>query len=208
MRSQRAYVKQLKAGEGLPDDVMSAKARYLSTLHQYQGFSKKMELPEQMERVYVDGLGKIINSSRQVTNSSKSGIIRTYRNKMVAGKFPTSDGEIKDVLSNELSGVKMLSTPKYNGRIRSQGLTECEMYPWGQFKSIKKIEIGRQVNGTRECLIDTILHEQLEAKIVSMKDKSDFYGKLFSSGDQEIHKYIDRVIKRFFKGKGWNYELG
>lgn len=64
MRSQRAHIKQLKAGEGSPDDIMTAQARYLSTLHQYQGFSKIMRLPEQMERVYMDGLGRVVPGRR------------------------------------------------------------------------------------------------------------------------------------------------
>lgn len=59
MRAQRAKVKQLQQGGADPNDIMAAKARYLNTLHQYQRFSKKMEIPEQMERVYMDGLGRI-----------------------------------------------------------------------------------------------------------------------------------------------------
>ena len=59
MRAQRAKVKQLQQGGADPDNIMAAKARYLNTLHQYQGFSKKMGIPEQMERVYMDGLGRI-----------------------------------------------------------------------------------------------------------------------------------------------------
>lgn len=207
MRKQRSDVRLLQQGKADSDEVMAAKSRYLNTLHQYQGFSKRAKLPEQMERVYMDGLGKVINNSKQVTNSSKSGIIKTYRSKMAAGKYPTSDATIKNVLSNELSGVKMLSTPQYNGRIRSQGITKYQEYPWGEFKKITGIEISKQVKNTRECLIDTILHEQLEAKIVSLKDENDFYRKLYSCSEEERHIYINRVIKRFFKGKGWNYGL-
>lgn len=59
MRAQRTKVRQLQQGDGSKDDILAAKARYLNTLHQYQAFSKKMELPEQMERVYMDGLGRV-----------------------------------------------------------------------------------------------------------------------------------------------------
>ena len=58
MRAQRAKVKQLQAGGAEQEDINSAKTRYLHTLKQYQGFSKKMKIPEQMERVYMDGLGR------------------------------------------------------------------------------------------------------------------------------------------------------
>lgn len=69
MRSQRAYVKQLQQGKASSDDVVAAKSRYLNTLHQYQGFSKKMRLPEQMERVYMDGLGRIAPGKKTYTKT-------------------------------------------------------------------------------------------------------------------------------------------
>ena len=52
-------MKGLQQGGASTDDVIAAKSRYLNTLHQYQNFSKKMKLPEQMERVYMDGLGRV-----------------------------------------------------------------------------------------------------------------------------------------------------
>lgn len=59
MRSQRAYAKHLQNGGASKDDVLAAKIRYLNTLHQYQRFSRAMKLKEQMERVYMDGLGRV-----------------------------------------------------------------------------------------------------------------------------------------------------
>lgn len=64
MRAQRAFVKALQRGGADKDDIMAAKTRYLHTLHQYQVFSKKMRLPEQMERVYMDGLGRVAPPNR------------------------------------------------------------------------------------------------------------------------------------------------
>lgn len=60
MRQQRAYAKQLMRGNGSEDDIAAAKNKYAQTLRQYHGFSRKMGLPEQMERVYMDGLGRIL----------------------------------------------------------------------------------------------------------------------------------------------------
>lgn len=70
MRAQRAKVKQLQQGGADPNDIIAAKARYLNTLHQYQEFSKKMEIPEQMERVYMDGLGRIVDGRRKESRIS------------------------------------------------------------------------------------------------------------------------------------------
>ena len=60
MRQQRAYAKQLMRGNGSADDIAAAKNKYAQTLRQYHRFSRKMGLPEQMERVYMDGLGRIL----------------------------------------------------------------------------------------------------------------------------------------------------
>ena len=79
MRSQRAYVKQLQQGGASEEDIIAARARYLNTLHQYQGFSKKMGIPEQMQRVYMDGLGRIVNGMflrKSIAGDLKSGKIK------------------------------------------------------------------------------------------------------------------------------------
>lgn len=67
MRAQRARVKQLKNGKAAEDDILAERTKYLNTLHQYQGFSKKMKLPEQMERVYMDGLGRVAPGRKTVS---------------------------------------------------------------------------------------------------------------------------------------------
>lgn len=64
MRKQRSDVKLLRSGKASQEEIMAAQSRYLQTLHQYKAFSKKMNLPEQMPRVYMDGLGRIAPSER------------------------------------------------------------------------------------------------------------------------------------------------
>lgn len=64
MRAQRANIKNLKQGNADLDTVIVAQARYLNTLNQYKDFSKMMKLPEQMERVYMDGLGRVVTDNR------------------------------------------------------------------------------------------------------------------------------------------------
>lgn len=59
MRAQRIQVKLLKSGKADDETIQAAQSKYLHTLRQYHGFSSKMGLPEQMERVYMDGLGRI-----------------------------------------------------------------------------------------------------------------------------------------------------
>lgn len=60
MRKQRSDIDLLKKGKASQLDIQAAQAKYLNTLREYQGFSKKMGLPEQMQRVYMDGLGRVL----------------------------------------------------------------------------------------------------------------------------------------------------
>jgi transcription elongation factor Elf1 len=59
MRSQRQKIKLLKGGNVTEDDLINVQAKYRSTMAQYKKFSEEMELPQQKERIYMDGLGKV-----------------------------------------------------------------------------------------------------------------------------------------------------
>ena len=107
MRAQRTKVRQLQQGDGSKDDILAAKARYLNTLHQYQAFSKKMELPEQMERVYMDGLGRVITDNR---------IKGMFPQKMVDNmqKDLNQYKRYKEVLGDSIGSLAKFGQVKYN----------------------------------------------------------------------------------------------
>lgn len=56
MRKTRQEIKLLKSGEAPGQEIILKKAKYQGQLQQYREFSKNMGLPEQMKRVYQDGL--------------------------------------------------------------------------------------------------------------------------------------------------------
>ena len=89
------------------DDILAAKARYLNALHQYQAFSKKMELPEQMERVYMDGLGRVITDNR---------IKGMFPQKMVDNmqKALNQYKRYKEVLGDSIGSLAKFGQMKYN----------------------------------------------------------------------------------------------
>lgn len=107
MRAQRTKVRQLQQGDGSNDDILAAKARYLNTLHQYQAFSRKMELPEQMERVYMDGLGRVITDNR---------IKGMFPQKMVDNmqKDLNQYKRYKEVLGDSIGSLAKFGQMKYN----------------------------------------------------------------------------------------------
>ena len=60
MRAQREEMMLLKEGGASEDDLINCRARYMVTSNQYVQFSKAMGLPQQRERVTIDGLGNIM----------------------------------------------------------------------------------------------------------------------------------------------------
>ena len=59
MRVQRQKIKLLDKGGADPDDLQTAQIKYRETMRQYKIFSQGMKLPQQKERIYIDGLGKV-----------------------------------------------------------------------------------------------------------------------------------------------------
>lgn len=74
MRAQRQKVRCLKEGGANPDDIVIEKARYQGQLQEYKRFCNDMGLTPQMDRVYIDGLGRIIPPN--IDFSAKKSIIK------------------------------------------------------------------------------------------------------------------------------------
>lgn len=59
MRKTRRDIKLLKDGGADEESITVKKAKYKGQMQTYKDFAKKMKLPEQVERIYQDGLGKL-----------------------------------------------------------------------------------------------------------------------------------------------------
>ena len=121
MRKQRADVRLLEAGKADFDTVQAAKTKYLDKLHEYQMFCKKMQLPEQMPRVYMDGLGRVANnpyfSKKKSTSTPGRGIINNNRRipqipaSTIAKKVESGEYSLK--LSTQQFEKHVFGSPKY-----------------------------------------------------------------------------------------------
>jgi hypothetical protein len=78
MRKQRQDINLLEKGGASKDDIIAAKSRYRSTMAQYADFSSKMKLPQQKERIYMDGLGNVAGG-KTVAKSKKNDKIEDER---------------------------------------------------------------------------------------------------------------------------------
>lgn len=101
MRAQREKIKLLEEGNADDDSIIAAKARYFKTSDEYVRFSKAMDLPQQRERVFIDGKGRISNKS--VAKSAESGIIREQDKK-----------PITKITDQTINCVPKVSIPQYS----------------------------------------------------------------------------------------------
>lgn len=58
MRNQRQEIHLLEKGNADIEDITALKSKYRSTMAQYKDFSDNMKLPQEMQRVYADGIKK------------------------------------------------------------------------------------------------------------------------------------------------------
>lgn len=93
MRAQRQEIHLLEVGGASEDDIIAARCRYRVTSGEYTRFSKAMDLPQQRERVTVDGLGnvRVGKWKKKVDISGESDIIK--KEKILISK-KISNGEL------------------------------------------------------------------------------------------------------------------
>lgn len=168
MRAQRASVKQLKNGKGSSEDIQAAQAKYVHTLHEYQAFSKKMGLPEQMERVYMDGLGRIAPRDRLLLR-----------------------------MMNDTSGSRKANYKMYNKGLSSEGLLErCkkaneinEKYTTRKSKWSGNVVVDdakckkERISGRKEWSCDILLFSKCQ-------DKTVIHEELHSRSGSYLNKFL------------------
>ena len=213
MRAQRAKVKQLQQGGADPNDIMAAKARYLNTLHQYQGFSKKMEIPEQMERVYMDGLGRIapgkIRNSR-VSNIKKKTAAEIFNVEITKEMDTVLAANIYKNLNKSDVGKEVLEFIKKNhtsvdiyynkNTISEMGLEAV----YGQCIGNHIYINGLTAQSVRE-IAETIVHEATHIRLDIGYDQHaeavcDYFAALHSKGtltEKDVRDIIKSVKERY-----------
>lgn len=112
-----------------------------------------------------------------------------------SGRYAYSQEEIDEVMERRGIRLNTVVPIMYNPRLGTPGITRYQI-PFPGFYHVTSIEIGPQKNGEENELIDSILHEALESKLLARGDK------LLEGGDKTVHPYIDKIIARYAKMKG------
>lgn len=92
MRAQRQKIRGMEEAGCNKDDIIIAKARYQGQLAEYKAFSSQMGIKTQMNRVYIDGLGRI--APNEPLNANKAVEIIKNADKRISFKMPK--GKLRD----------------------------------------------------------------------------------------------------------------
>ena len=149
MRAQRQEIKLLKEGGASEDDLIAARSRYRGTSAEYARFSKAMDLPQQRERVTVDGLGNIgfIPSGKSLTNDAHGDIIGVVEDKKLTGFFLNADSKH----GNEFLSVGYSSDkPDELKRDLLEALITSERDPMGETEFGERFSIDALLGVTKK----------------------------------------------------------
>lgn len=171
MRAQRERIKLLQDGKADKDTIMLEKAKYQGQLNEYARFCKKMGLPQERERIYLDGFGKVATNTKWQNMKYTSEMIRNAR------KDSKQYEKYKEVLGNSVGTLADFRQMKYNKAREFELLTNYKnsvengmLSPLSGFKNYKK------------------LHGRIEKELVGMKTSNGI-----KISGQSKH-FIERVI--------------
>ena len=177
----------------------------------YREFSNAANLKYQFERSQVQGFGHSIasksswNVRRALKDNSKSNIIfnrdGSIKNLKV-GRKPVTQLRIDESIYKNLINIRFSSRPLLDTTLKDAGMTIGVGHGRGRkwkCERIESIKIGA-FNSTDLYLLDTLVHEELEARIMIRPTKK--HTELNRKGDRARHQYIYKVISRYFKWKG------
>lgn len=122
MRAQREKVQLLKEGGADKDEVMLARCKYQAQLDEYREFSRKMNLPEQRERIYYDLRGRVAPRDRSVMRNFPKEMIEN------ADRDIKQYERYKDVLGKDAGSLANFGWIKYNDSERWKYLEGLKGY--------------------------------------------------------------------------------
>ena len=121
LRRCREEIDLLEQGQASEDDILGVKARYHALSDEYVNFSKAMRLPQQRERVSIDGRKGVDVSFGQYRVDTEKGISGKYQSRTIENtvdteyitsreyhekfKTITSDPEVNEKIYNESKAI-------------------------------------------------------------------------------------------------------
>lgn len=116
--------------------------------------------------------------------------------------FPKSQEIIDGLIKRELGSINFSLKPKYNNRVKN-GRTLITVSGINASVVVHKVEIGRQERSSEHFLLDSIIHEELEARIAIRAGRGVRKFQAMLGKEKQTHAYILPVVTRYFRMRGW-----
>lgn len=171
MRAQRSNIAALKAGDYDPDQLALEKAKYQAQLYEYTVFSNKMGIPQQRERIYMDGLGRL------GTNTKKQNARYTPEMMKNSNKDLKEFEKYRNILKGSSVNLEEFRQIKYNDHKKYELLQ-------GYKKAIDKGDVY-VLTGFDQYLKTA---KEIDQKIVGMETSEGVKINSYST------HFVDRVI--------------
>ena len=193
MRKYRQDIALLKEGEGSEFDILAAQARYRTAMDGYVEFSQAMGLPQQRERVYMDGLGRVpISANRQRKIEKHLDAMYNKGNSTDNLKMYKQDIRIREAIQSGRQPVQV-EEGKQGKHIKGHN----NYIPGRSYLTIPESEIQELVNkcaGTGE-LQRTTSNKWKNKEVVTVDRDIGIYVDLNTGSEIETNRFVIHYSK-------------
>lgn len=200
MRAQRQKVKMLQQGGADPDDVVIAKAKYQAQLQEYKSFCKDMDLTPQMERVYIDGLGRTALSKDTFSRYTPEMIRNATRDSAQYERY-------RKILGTDAGTLAEFRQIKYNDSEKWGYLQRLKKYIEEYPNSNKQFFDIQEELKSLEIVKGVVLPAEKKQAFILPSGKSDPYHIMHRMlerqiSDDDVRRYMDNAKVMFVQWNG------
>ena len=200
MRAQRQKVKMLQQGGADPDDVVIAKAKYQAQLQEYKSFCKGMDLTPQMERVYIDGLGRTALSKDTFSRYTPEMIRNATRDSAQYERY-------RKILGTDAGTLAEFRQIKYNNSEKWGYLQRLKKYIEEYPNSNKQFFDIQEELKSLEIVKGVVLPAEKKQAFILPSGKSDPYHIMHRMlerqiSDDDVRRYMDNAKVMFVQWNG------
>lgn len=181
MRKTRRDIRLLQEGEADKNAVTVKRCRYQVQMQQYKAFSKAMDLPEQMQRVYQDGLGRVASGP----------IPKPKRKEANTGKFKNLQIPMQKRYVDRIASKYGLKIQDLNIKIqRNEEMVNAPFCGSTDYDNIGRIDLLPNAFQDEEALVRTIIHERCH--VLQLKKHGKEYTQMnLDKMESEAYKFED-----------------
>ena len=189
MRAERQEIKLLTEGGADENDIMSANARYNKTSDEYARLSKAMNLPQQRQRVNIDGLGNIGAKLDKSSKVVKSNGTKTTDNGVHKLSDSGDNTNFEKTIQNSKSNIEKSND---SGMIKAKDSNNNETVVDDVHK-IGKINIDIYKCVTEDITTDEVIITEKQIQHIKERHPNDY--EMYFNYAKEIVENPDYVLQ-------------